>query len=150
MSTEQQPTTGHPGTGDDPTETLTTEVPTTEDLTSETLATENLPGETLTTEVPASTAPTGAAADEGISTTPPATASDPQVAAQAAEVERPERGPRVGTVVWGLVLAVLGVGVLAWAGGRRIDVDVAAIVLVAGAGVALLIGSIISGTRRRR
>ncbi len=150
MSTEQQPTTGHPGTGDDPTETLTTEVPTTEDLTSETLATENLPGETLTTEVPASTAPTGAAADEGISTTPPATASDPPVAAQAAEVERPERGPRVGTVVWGLVLAVLGVGVLAWAGGRRIDVDVAAIVLVAGAGVALLIGSIISGTRRRR
>lgn len=58
------------------------------------------------------------------------------------------RGPRVGTVVWGLVLAVLGVGVLAWAADRHIDIEFAAILLIAGAGVALLLGSVLTVGRR--
>ena len=61
-----------------------------------------------------------------------------------------ERGPRVSTVVWGLVVTALGVVVLATAGGARIDLGLAAIVLLAGAGVALLIGSLAAAGRRGR
>lgn len=58
------------------------------------------------------------------------------------------RGPRVGTVVWGLVIAAVGVGVLALAAGLVFDVELALITLVAAAGAALLIGSLITGIRR--
>lgn len=68
--------------------------------------------------------------------------------ASAAAEHRPTL--RVGTVVWGLVLAAIGVGVLAWAGGASIDVQLATIVLLAAAGTALLVGSLVSSARRRR
>ncbi len=59
------------------------------------------------------------------------------------------RGMRVGTVVWGLVLATIGAGVLAWAIGLSFDVELAVIVLVAAAGVLLLAGSVATVWRRR-
>ena len=62
----------------------------------------------------------------------------------------PARGMRVGTMVWGLVLAALGAGVLAWALGVSFDVELAFIVLVAAAGVLLLAGSLATIWRRRR
>lgn len=60
-------------------------------------------------------------------------------------------GPRVrvGTVVWGLVIAIVGVGVLALASGYEFDIELAFIGLVTLAGVALLVGSLINGARRR-
>lgn len=61
-----------------------------------------------------------------------------------------DRGPRVSTVVWGLVVTALGVVVLATAAGARVDLGVAAIVLLAGAGIALLIGSLAAAGRRDR
>jgi heme A synthase len=51
--------------------------------------------------------------------------------------------------VWGLVVAVFGVGVLAVAAGARIDVQLALIVLLAAAGVALLVGSLLTAARRK-
>ncbi|WP_454049617.1 hypothetical protein [Cellulomonas sp. Marseille-Q8402] len=63
--------------------------------------------------------------------------------------EPEDRGPRSGTVVWGLVVAVFGVGILAVAAGVRIDVQLALIVLLAAAGVALLVGSLLTAARRR-
>lgn len=63
---------------------------------------------------------------------------------------RPPRQLRVGTVVWGLVLAAIGAGVLAWAIGVTFDVELAFIVLVAAAGVLLLVGSLAATLRRRR
>ena len=57
---------------------------------------------------------------------------------------------RVGTVVWGLILAAFGLGVIAWASGARIDFQLALIVLLAVAGTALLVGSILSGARHAR
>ncbi|AEI11429.1 hypothetical protein [Cellulomonas gilvus] len=84
------------------------------------------------------------------STPSPEPAAAPAAATADDEARPPRSTPRVGTVVWGLVLAVLGLGVLAWAGGYRIDVGLATILLVAGAGVALLVGSIVSGARSRR
>ncbi|RPF22782.1 hypothetical protein [Myceligenerans xiligouense] len=61
----------------------------------------------------------------------------------------PPQGPRVGTVVWGLVVLAIGLGILAAAAGARIDVSLAAILLLGGAGVALVAGSIVSSFRRR-
>lgn len=71
---------------------------------------------------------------------------------QATTVDRPTpaRGVRVGTVVWGLVLAAIGVGLIAFASGVSFDVELAVILLVAAAGVALLVGSLATATRRRR
>ncbi|MBN9326161.1 MAG: hypothetical protein J0I87_04490 [Cellulomonas sp.] len=55
---------------------------------------------------------------------------------------------RVGTVVWGLVVAVVGIGIVSFAWGARIDGGLALIVLLAGAGVALLVGSLVVALRR--
>ncbi|WP_129339697.1 hypothetical protein [Cellulomonas endophytica] len=60
------------------------------------------------------------------------------------------QGPSVATVVWGLVVAVLGVGVLATVAGARIDAGLALIGLLALAGVALLVGSLTAGLRSAR
>ena len=70
--------------------------------------------------------------------------------ASTAEPGRRRAGLRVGTVVWGLVIATLGIGVIAWAMGARIDVQLALVVLLGGAGVALLAGSIVSAMRSSR
>ncbi|WP_315095309.1 hypothetical protein [uncultured Cellulomonas sp.] len=70
--------------------------------------------------------------------------------AEAPVPAAPPRRLRMGTVVWGLVIAAIGVGLLAWAGGVQIDVQLAMIVLLAAAGVALLLGSIFSGARNAR
>jgi hypothetical protein len=74
----------------------------------------------------------------------------PDVVIEAAPAEPPRRRLRVGTVVWGLVIAAIGVGLLAWAAGFQIDVQLAMIVLLAVAGTALLVGSILSGARNAR
>lgn len=65
-------------------------------------------------------------------------------------VDPPRRRLRVGTVVWGLIIAAIGVGLLAWAAGVAIDLQLAMIVLLAVAGTALLVGSIVSGARSAR
>jgi hypothetical protein len=82
--------------------------------------------------------------------TPPAPPSPPATTSAPAPVPVPEdRGPRSGTVVWGLIVAVVGVGILAVAAGARIDVQLALIVLLAAAGVALLVGSVLTAARRK-
>ena len=60
-----------------------------------------------------------------------------------------DRRPRVGTIVWGLVLAAIGAGFLATAIGVHFDAELAFIVLVATAGVLLLVGSVATSRRRR-
>ncbi|MCL2849730.1 MAG: hypothetical protein FWE61_06765 [Micrococcales bacterium] len=55
---------------------------------------------------------------------------------------------RIGTVIWGLVLAALGVGVVAAATGHRFDLGLAAIVVLGAAGVALLVSSLVGAARR--
>ena len=88
--------------------------------------------------------------------TGPPTASTPDPVAEPAPVvepapaDPPRRRLRVGTVVWGLVIAAIGVGLLAWAAGFAIDLQLAMIVLLAVAGTALLVGSIVSGARAAR
>jgi len=60
------------------------------------------------------------------------------------------RRVRVGTTVWGLVVVAIGLGLLAFAAGAEFDVQLAAIGLIAAAGVALLVGSVLTATGRRR
>jgi hypothetical protein len=58
-------------------------------------------------------------------------------------------GLRVGTVVWGLVVTAVAVGLLSIAWGAHLDAELAFIVLLGAAGVALLVGSLV-GMRRSR
>lgn len=63
-------------------------------------------------------------------------------------VSTPARRVRMGTVIWGLVLAVCGVGMIAAATGHRFDLGLAVIVVLGAAGLALLVGSLVSAGRR--
>lgn len=67
-------------------------------------------------------------------------------------VVTPERAPRravrIGTVVWGLVVAAVGAGVLAVVAGYRVDVQLAAIVLLIVGGLGLILGPLVQGARR--
>jgi len=90
-----------------------------------------------------------AAAIAPMAPTVPGPSADPpiQVAAAPLAPARPEL--RVGTVVWGLVLAVIGAGVIAVAAGARFDPQLATITVLTLAGVGLLAGSIVTSARRR-
>lgn len=109
-------------------------------------------------------------ADETVGTSHESAAPRPAAAAEAPAPPRPTAAPaptsapapapapppatpagpelRVGTVVWGLVVAVVGIGIVSFAWGARIDGGLALIVLLAGAGVALLVGSLVVALRR--
>lgn len=106
------------------------------------------PTPTADATTPASPAPSPAASPAASPTAATATATGP--AAVPAPAAPPPRGMRVGTIVWGLVLAAIGAGVLAWAIGVSFDVELAFIVLLAAAGVLLLAGSLATVWRRRR
>ena len=74
----------------------------------------------------------------------------PSMTASAGTGTAPARPPvRIGTIVWGLVFAAIGVLVLALAAGATIDSGLAVIGLLAGSGIALLIGALVSAARRR-
>lgn len=79
---------------------------------------------------------------EPVGTTDTATAAYEQPAAA-------RRGVRVGTVVWGLVVAAVALGIMAIGNGLVFDVELAVITLVAAAGLALLVGSVLGTTRRK-
>lgn len=70
----------------------------------------------------------------------------PPAAPVYAESRPAQRG---GTVVWGLVIVAIGVGLLAVAWGAYIDAELALIVLLGAAGLALLIGSLATMWRSR-
>ncbi|GAA2719631.1 hypothetical protein CAE01nite_06840 [Cellulomonas aerilata] len=81
----------------------------------------------------------------GATTATTATPTTPTTAA-----DRPvDRSLRVGTVVWGLIIAIIGVGFIAVAAGARFDVELVLIGLLALAGVALVAGSMAVSLRRR-
>ncbi|WP_454085413.1 hypothetical protein [Georgenia sp. Marseille-Q6866] len=54
------------------------------------------------------------------------------------------RGPRVGTVVWGIILLLLGLGVLGVGAGLTVDLQAALIALLALAGVGLLVKALLT------
>lgn len=56
-------------------------------------------------------------------------------------------GVRVGTIVWGLVIVARGIGVLVVNAGYTLDVELAFIVLLAAAGTAMLLGTLLKGRR---
>lgn len=99
--------------------------------------------------------PIGADATAPVPPAQPSPSAQPDPATQPAQPDPstlPDplpRGPRIGTVVWG-VLVVLAAAYLVMAVlGRRVDVQLAAIVALAATGVALLLAAIVSAVRRR-
>lgn len=108
------------------------------------------PGAQEDTVTPTDTGPTRATETTDAGPTPAASPGTPAATATAPAPAPAPRGMRVGTIVWGLVLAAIGAGVLAWAIGVSFDVELAFIVLIAAAGVLLLVGSLATMVRRRR
>ncbi len=82
----------------------------------------------------------------GSATQQPATdaATDP-----AAEKTAARDRVRVSTIVWGVVIALLGAGVLTIAAGYTIDLELAAIGLLVLAGLGLIVGPLVANARRR-
>lgn len=165
------PQAGSPEADAHPTVPLTTEPPATEPLGSPRPAvhpTEPLPttqardGETSVLDVgvpahtgaaPDGTTTSGQAAGAVPPVGPSASATPSAPASPVAPAGPPtpgRRGPRVSTIVWGFVLVAFGVVVLAAALGARVDLGLATIVVLAAAGLTLVVGSIVSGARRRR
>jgi hypothetical protein len=92
----------------------------------------------------------GATATPGGSAHPAAPPTTTTTAASTTTAERPvSRTLRVGTVVWGLIIAVIGAGLVSVAAGARFDVELVLIGLLALGGVALVAGSLAVGMRRR-
>lgn len=60
------------------------------------------------------------------------------------------RRPRIGTIVWGLVIALVGVGVTALGAGASLDLQAALIGLLVIAGTALLVGALVTAHRATR
>lgn len=75
--------------------------------------------------------------------------ADAQVTPPTGRKDADRRPHRPGTIIWGLVVAVIGAGILARALGAEFDNDLALIVLLGAAGVALLLTSIVSAVSRR-
>lgn len=58
------------------------------------------------------------------------------------------RSLRAGTMVWGLIITLVGLAAIAVATGRQMDLEIALITLFIVAGVALLAGSALSAGQR--
>jgi len=108
-----------------------------------------LAGLNATTEFARPAAPEPAPAAEPADAAPVTAAAPAPMTAPLATPAPARPGPRVGTVVWGLVLAVIGAGVIAAAAGAQFDVELVSIALLALAGVGLVVGSIATSARRR-
>lgn len=97
------------------------------------------------TEAPTAPAPAVAPTSPPSAVTPPVS---PAPAAPSIDAARPR--VRIATVVWGLVVAALGTGVLIYAAGYTIDAQLALIVLLTVAGLTLLVGSLVGNRRGAR
>jgi hypothetical protein len=124
---------------------------TSDDRSTEIDATVVGPAQDAVTDVSPTVEPQPASAPAASAPYPPASAaSAPYPPASAGTGTAPARPPvRIGTIVWGLVIAAIGVLVLALAAGATIDSGLAVIGLLAGSGIALLIGALVSAARRR-
>jgi hypothetical protein len=124
--------------------------------------TQQLPpgGKPATAALPAASAPRPddplAVFDEPVRSAGPApesTRSAPEPAEDGTSVQAAplvRSGPRTTTIVWGLIVVAIGVGLLSRSAGATIDVELAAIVLLAVAGLLLVVGSVAGSLRRRR
>lgn len=73
----------------------------------------------------------------------------PAATAAAEESSAPERrGARMGTVVWGILLAAIGAGIVARGLDVGFDVELALIVVLCVMGGALLVGSVVAVIRK--
>ncbi|GAA1973963.1 hypothetical protein GCM10009718_07390 [Isoptericola halotolerans] len=97
----------------------------------------------------ASSAPEPAAAEDPVAASTTSAASvDDSPAVPARPLVR--SGPRITTIVWGFIVVAIGVGLLASTAGASIDLELAAILLLAVAGLMLVVGSVAGSLRRRR
>lgn len=73
----------------------------------------------------------------------------PQPGAVTPPAREIARGPRPGTVVWGLIVVAVGILSIVAATGVDLDLELTAIVGLAAAGVLLLVTAVVSSARHR-
>jgi len=100
-----------------------------------------------TTSYPAVTAQGAAPEAAPATATGTGTGTAPSVASPVDDSPR-RRGARMGTVVWGILLAAIGAGIVARGLGVDFDVELALIIVLSVMGGALLVGSVVAGIRR--
>ncbi len=123
-------------------------------LPADSAPTEPVPVEPASVE-PVLTEPvlTEPASVEPVLTEPVAAGPGPSTPPSPAYGHGPEpavaKSPRLGTVVWGLVILAIGLGIGAVGLGASVDYQVAMILLLGGAGLVLILGSVVAAVRRR-
>jgi fatty acid desaturase len=109
----------------------------------------------MTTDMPAPAS--GTAQTETVQTeTAPTMAAPTQETAQPYMAQGPaispmppvKTGPRLGLVIWGLVLAIAGIWTIAASSGLRVDGQLAFIIALAAAGAALVVAAIVAAVKR--
>lgn len=87
--------------------------------------------------------------DAAAQTSRPTLGEGPTVSYAGPQQPAAPKGPRMRSIAWGLVLALLGVVVIAVGLGVRLDLELVFIGILAVAGLTLLIGSLVSGSRKQ-
>ena len=99
---------------------------------------------------PARTTPLPVAPEAGERTAATSSAAAPTAPAAQVGAKAPaRRSVRMGTIVWGLVIAAVGVFTMAYALDVPFDEELAFIGLLGVAGVLLLVGSLVTSRRRK-
>ncbi len=151
MTGPTRPTDPNEGTDPTPTEdmmtTPTTSSPPESDTVAQAGSTTPIDGTDLVEahdhrQPPTETGPLGGAPR-------PTLGDGPTVAQDSPPQPAPAKGPRMRSIAWGLVLALLGAVVIAVGLGVRLDLELVFIGILAVAGLTLLVGSLVSGTRKR-
>ncbi|MDR1799414.1 MAG: hypothetical protein LBR19_05980 [Bifidobacteriaceae bacterium] len=82
---------------------------------------------------------------------PAGPAPAPYLVTQAPPPPAPVKtGPRLGAIIWGFIVIALGLWAIAVAKGFMIDGQLALIVMLGGAGAALIVSALIAATKRSR
>ncbi len=61
----------------------------------------------------------------------------------------PVRRPRMVTIIWGALVLIAGIGILAWSAGQRFDLALVGSAVLGLAGLALILNAIVGAFRSR-
>jgi len=120
----------------------------TEPLPANNTTAEPAPNDGLTAEALSEATETTTEPTETPAATPAAAAYPPPTGPAPTMTAAPRKGPRIGMVVWGLILAAIGVWIILGSAGFTIDGQLAVIAMGACIGVVLLVAALISAIRR--
>ncbi len=85
----------------------------------------------------------------GTNAAPATTASIIETPGTPTPLATRKRGIRISTIVWGFLIVAIGVGLIKMANNDRFDITLALIIVLAIAGLTLVVSSVVSSVRRQ-